>query len=99
MDIGKIYTIKLTSGEELLARVISAPSADGFMTISEPISIAPSQKGVGFVPSIFTATPGESVQLNTNNVTLIAVTEDGICDKYVEVTTGIKLPSKNIILG
>ena len=98
MEVGKVYTFKLNSGEELIAKVIENPG-DGLITISEPVSIAPGQKGLQMIPSIFTGVPGANVTLNTNSVAIYSDTEDSIKDKYIEATTGIKLPDKKIILG
>jgi hypothetical protein len=72
---------------------------DKFITLEEPVSVAPSREGMGLVPSIFTAEPGGKVTLNTNSVSLYAQTEDSIQMKYLEATTGIKIPEKKIILG
>lgn len=99
MKVGQIYTFKLNSGEELIAKVIDEPK-DGLITITEPVSIAPGQKGLQMIPSMFTANPGSDVTLNTHSVSFYADTEDSIKDKYIEATTGIKLPdTKKIILG
>jgi hypothetical protein len=51
------------------------------------------------IPSLFTAEPKGNVTLNTNSIAFYADTEDGIKDKYLEATTGIKVPSKKIVLG
>jgi hypothetical protein len=51
------------------------------------------------IPSMFTSEPGCSVTLNTTNVVMFSETEDGIKMKYIEATTGIKVPDKKIILG
>ena len=92
-------TIKMNSGEELIAKVTSVPDEDGFITIEEPVSIAPSQQGMGLVPSMFTADPKGKFTLNTNSVSLYAETEDNVRMKYLEATTGIKVPEKKIVLG
>jgi hypothetical protein len=54
---------------------------------------------MGLVPSIFTSDPKGEVRLNTNSVTLYAVTDASVKVKYIEATTGIKLPDKKLILG
>ena len=92
-------TIKMNSGEELIAKVTSVSDEDGFITIEEPVSIAPSQQGMQMIPSIFTANPKGEFKLNTTNVARYAETDDSIKDKYLEATTGIKVPSKKIVLG
>ena len=92
-----VYTFKLNSGEELIAKVIQAGSE--FIQIEEPVSIAPSQQGLQMIPSIFTANPKGEFKLNTNNIALYAETDDSIKMKYLEATTGIKVPDKKIVLG
>jgi hypothetical protein len=99
MEVGQVYTFKLNSGEELIAKVIELNNGDGYLTITEPVSIAPGQKGMQMIPSMFTAEPGGNVTLNTNSVAVFAVTEDSIKMKYIEATTGIQVPEKKIILG
>jgi hypothetical protein len=97
MEVGKVYTFKLNSGEELIAKVVEV--TDNIITVTEPVSIAPGPQGMQMIPSMFTAEQGSNVTLNTNNVSLIGITDDNIKDKYIEATTGIKLPDKKIILG
>jgi hypothetical protein len=99
MEQGKTYTFKLNSGEELIAKVVDIFTEENTIKISDPVSIAPSQGGMQMIPSIFTAEPGTSVTLNTTSVAMYAETEDGIKMKYLEATTGIKVPDKKIILG
>ena len=93
----QVYTIKLNSGEELVAKVTQA--VGDFITIEEPVSIAPTQQGMQMIPSIFTANPKGEFKLNTTSVAMYAETDDSIKDKYLEATTGIKVPSKKIVLG
>lgn len=94
---GQVYTMKLNSGEEMIAKVLFTGS--DFITIENPVSIAPGPQGMGLVPSMFTAEQHIEVQLNTNSVSMCAKTEDNVCNKYIEATTGIKLPDKKIVLG
>ena len=95
--IGQTLTIKVTSGEELVAKVVEIEGQ--YVVLSNPVSIIPSQRGVGLQPSMFTADPDSLVRINTNNVTLYAPTEDGVKMKYIEAITGIKVPEKKLILG
>jgi hypothetical protein len=97
MEQGKTYTFKLNSGEELIAKVVEITRDN--IIISDPVSIAPAQGGMQMIPSLFTAEPGSNVTLNTNSVAMFSETEDGIKMKYIEATTGIKIPEKKLILG
>jgi hypothetical protein len=51
------------------------------------------------IPSVFTADPKEEFKLNTNSVAIHATTDDSVRMKYLEATTGIKVPDKKLILG
>lgn len=92
-----VYTFKLNSGEELIAKVVDV-EVNAFV-IEEPVSIAPGPKGMGLVPSLFTANPKSLSRLNTSSVALIAETDSQVRDKYREATTGISVPDKKLILG
>lgn len=91
------YTIKLNSGEELIAKVVESTSS--YIKIDTPVSIAGGAKGLQLIPSMFTADPDSLVTLNTMCIAMCTVTEDSIRLKYVEATTGIQVPDKKIILG
>ena len=92
-----VYTFKLNSGEELIAKVIQA--GGDFIVMEEPVSIAPTQQGMQMIPSIFTADPKGEFKLNTSSIAIYAETDDSVRKKYLEATTGIKVPDKKIVLG
>ena len=97
IEPNKVYTFKLNSGEELIAKVIQAGGE--FIQIEEPVSIAPTQQGMQMIPSVFTANPKAEFKLNTTSIALYAETDDSVRMKYLEATTGIKVPEKKIVLG
>jgi monoamine oxidase len=98
-EINKVYTFKLNSGEEMVAKVVAAPIQAEYVKIEDPVSIAPGPQGMGLVPSMFTADLGTEIRLNIASVAMYALTEDGVRMKYLEATTGIKVPEKKIVLG
>ena len=97
LSTGNVYTFKLNSGEELVTKVTKTDNE--WITVQDPVSIAPGPQGMGLVPSMFTADPGGEIKLNTKSVSLFALTDDNVKMKYIEATTGIKVPEKKIILG
>jgi hypothetical protein len=97
LEPNQVYTFKMNSGEEMVAKV--KMSGSDWITLEEPVSIAPGPQGMGLVPSLFTADPKEEIQLNTNSVSLVSKTDDSVKMKYLEATTGIKVPEKKLILG
>jgi len=97
LEPNTVYTLKLNSGEELITKVIE--TTNDYIQIEEPVSIAPSQQGMQMIPSVFTADPKGTFKLNTNSIAIYAETDDSIRMKYLEATTGIKVPDKKLILG
>ena len=97
LETNQVYTFKMNSGEEMVAKVKQA--GGDWLILEEPVSIAPGPQGMGLVPSLFTADPREEIKLNTNSVSLVSKTDDSVKMKYLEATTGIKVPEKKLILG
>ena len=93
----EIYTFKLTSGEEIVARVIEQ-DADG-MTIEHPILCALSPQGLQMMPALFAANLDKTVRLNNRSWAMIADTRDDIRNSWIQATTGIAPVSKQIITG
>jgi len=95
----EIYSIKLTSGEELVTKVLRVEDNE-VVVIQSPLSVAPGPQGFGLVTSLYTADPKSEARINSTGITIMAPTEATIRAKYIEATTGIKLPAeKKIILG
>lgn len=97
MEIGKVYTFKMNSGEEMIAKVVDA--GEGYAMLQDPVSVAPGPQGMGLVPSMFTADPDKNPRLNMGCVAISALTDENVRMKYIEATTGIKVPEKKLILG
>jgi len=97
IELNEVYTFKLTSGEEVISKVVSID--ENTMQLSNPLSVAPNPQGMGLMPSMFTAEQDKNVTLNTNMITMYAVTADPVRIKYIEATTGITTTSKKIVLG
>ncbi len=93
----QVYTFKLNSGEEVIGKVTH--EGNEWLMLATPLSVAPGPQGMGLVPSAFTVKRGENIKLNITSIAMYAVTDDAIKDKYIEATTGIKLPEKQIVLG
>ena len=98
LEINAVMTFKLMSGEEVIAKV-SKIVDEKYIELSEPLSVAPGPQGMGLVPSVFTSEADVPVVLNTNNITMYTLTADAVKMKYIETTTGLKIPEKKIVLG
>lgn len=97
VETGSVYTFKLNSGEELIAKVTAI--SDDYVEIESPASVAPGPQGLGLVPSMFTADPDVNPKLNSNSIAMYAITDDSVKMKYIEANTGIKVPEKKLVLG
>lgn len=97
LEVGKVYSFKLNSGEELMGKFME--QTDNYVVIESPVSIGAGPKGMQFMPSLFTVDPEASVTLNINSVAIYADTEDSVKMKYIEAVTGIQIPEKKILVG
>lgn len=93
----EIFTFKLVSGDEIIAKVV-AIEADHYM-ISEPAAVGATPQGMGLIPALLTAKPDGEIRLNTSSVCLVAPTDENIKTKYIKATTGLDVPSKKIVMG
>jgi hypothetical protein len=86
---GEVVTLKLTSGEELVAKLVE----DGplYYTLSKPMVIGMGQQGPGLMPYLFTVSPDANVKLQKSTVTVAEPTDQAFAKQFLESTTGIKL--------
>ena len=98
LEVGKIYTLKFNSGEEVVAKIHSEVTGS-YINISDPVSVAPGPQGMGLMPSLFTANPDKSVTINTNSIAMYCETDEAVQSKYIQATTGLAIPEKKVILG
>jgi hypothetical protein len=93
----EVYTFKLTSGEELVAKIIEVN--DDHLVIAHPISTILGQQGLQMVPTLFSSNVEKNVRLNTSSYALVSEPREDVRDKYIEATTGIAPIRKQIITG
>jgi len=87
--VGEVITIKLTSGEELVAKLVE----DQVMhyKLAHPMVIAMSPKGPALMPYLFTVDPSKEVRIAKSVVTVAEATEKQFADQFIQQTTGIAL--------
>ena len=86
---GEVITLKLTSGEELVAKLEEETAT--YYKLSKPMVIGMGQKGPGLMPYLFTVNPDKEVKLLKTTVTVCEATDKQFADQFIESTTGIKL--------
>jgi hypothetical protein len=86
---GEVITFKLTSGEELVAKLVE----DGpmYYKLSRPMVIAMGQQGPGLMPYLFTVHPDKQIRLQKSTVTVAEATDETFAKQFLEQTSGIKL--------
>ena len=86
---GEVVTIKLTSGEELIARLDS--ETDTFVKLSKTMVLTAGPNGLAMVPYLFTVEQDKVISLNKNTITVIAPTMKDAGRQYMESTSSIKI--------
>lgn len=89
VTVGEVITLKLTSGEEIVAKLVSENQS--FYQLSRPMVIGMGQQGPGLMPYLFTVHPDKPVQLLKTTVTVAEATDEAFAKQFLETTSGIKL--------
>jgi hypothetical protein len=93
---GNIVSFKLVNGDEILARVLNSNSDS--WTITKPLTVVPSEKGLGLVQSMLTMSLDDSVELQRSSVAMHTLTVAELGDHYILTTTGIQPVTRGSII-
>jgi hypothetical protein len=86
---GGVITLKLTSGEEIVAKLVEDGTT--YYKLSKPMVIGMGQKGPGLMPYLFTVSPDKDIKLQKATVTVAEATDEAFAKQFLESTTGIAL--------
>ena len=89
VTVGEVITLKLTSGEELVAKLVE--ETDAYYKLSKPQVIGMGPQGPGLMPYLFTVSPDKEVKLLKTTVTVAEPTDKTFADQFIQSTTGIAL--------
>ena len=84
---GDIVTIKLTSGEDLVAKLVDDNPMQ--IKIARPLVLTMGQQGIGMGPYLFTVDPDKNISMNRSTITVLETTEESAAKQYIKATTGI----------
>lgn len=84
---GDVVTIKLVSGEELMASFVE--ENENFIVVNKPRVLAATQNGIGIAPYLFTVDPDKSVKMYRSTIVILEPTEKSYASQYTENTSGI----------
>ena len=89
VSAGEVITLKLTSGEEIVAKLVE----DGitYYKLKNPQVIGMGPKGPGLMPYLFTVNPDTEIKLQKSTVTVAEATDAQFAKQFLESTTGIAL--------
>lgn len=97
LELNHIYTIKLLTGEELVAKLIHV--GQDHLVIEHPILTVISPQGLQMMPGLFSANLEKNVKLNNSGWAMIAETREDVRNSWIQATTGITPVTKQIITG
>jgi hypothetical protein len=86
---GGVITLKLTSGEEIVAKLVEDVTTH--YKLSKPMVIGMGQKGPGLMPYLCTVSPDKDIKLQKATVTVAEATDEAFAKQFLESTTGIAL--------
>ena len=86
--VGEVVSIKLISGEEIIARL--EEETTDYVKVSKPLTVSLGPQGLGMIPFVFLA-QSETIKLNMNHVMVLSLSKKDAADQYVQGTTGIAL--------
>ena len=89
VSIGETITIKLTSGEELIAKLVD--ERPDFIKVSKPRVLTAAQGGIGLAPYLFTVDPDKDIKIYRATIVVLEPTEKDYASQYLSGTTGIQL--------
>jgi hypothetical protein len=89
VSVGEVITLKLTSGEEIVAKLIE--ENDLHYKLSRPMVIGMGQQGPGLMPYLFTVDPDKEIKLQKKTVTVAEASDEKFAKTFLEQTSGIKL--------
>ena len=85
----EVVTFKLTSGEELVAR-LNEETATHYK-LSKPMVIAMGPNGPGLLPYLFTVSPDKTIGLSKGTVTVAVTSDKQFASQYMQSTTNIQM--------
>lgn len=86
---GEVVTFKLTSGEEVVAKLVEETATH--YKLARPMVLSMTQQGVGMMPYLFTVNPDKEVKLNKSTITMVEATDKRFADQFLQSTTGIEI--------
>jgi hypothetical protein len=91
-----VASIKLITGEELVARISNNDGTT--VTIERPLVIMMSPQGLAFGTFLPTMDHSKGIQLDTRNIVAVGPANDKVATEYKNATSPIKTPPKSSLI-
>lgn len=92
-EVGDVVSLKLSSGEELVAKLASISTTD--FVLSRPLALGMGPKGPTFTPYMVTVDfKNDDLTVSKHHVVALTKTVEQVKQSYVQSTTGIAMPEK-----
>lgn len=85
--VNDVVSIKLSSGEELVGKLVDENPET--VTLSKPLMLSMTQKGMGLAPYMFTVNPETNITFNEKNIITLTKTMETMAKQYIQSTTGL----------
>lgn len=82
-----VVSIKLSSGEELVGRLVE--EGPEVIVLNKPLMLSMTPKGMGLAPYMFTVNPESQITFKLANIITIVKTMETMAKQYIESTTGL----------
>jgi hypothetical protein len=93
---GNLVTLKLASGEEVIAKFVSLTS--DYISIDKALVLMQGPQGLAFGTFFSTAEQKEPINICRNKITSIANINDKIKTEYERIFSTVKVPDKPKII-
>jgi hypothetical protein len=88
LEVNDVVTIKLTSGEELIAKLVNTAGSE--WTVSNPYAVVMTTQGPGLQHWLVTA-DAKNIRIPKDKVMALELTIKDYKTQYIKITTGIEL--------
>lgn len=88
VTVGETVSIKLVTGEEIIARLEEETTE--YVKLSKPKTVSIGPQGLGMMPFMFLG-GADSVKIKQNHILVMVISAKDASDQYIQGTTGIAL--------
>jgi hypothetical protein len=88
-SINDIVTIKLTSGEEIIAKLVHDDNDS--VRLSKPLVLTATNNSLGMVPYLFTVNPDKEIKMMKSTIVVMECTDTEYSKQYSSATSGLIL--------